>query len=303
MPIRFICEQCGQKLSVSSRVAGRRVKCPKCKETIKIPSESTTEEKEPAAVSEESAHDASASGESTSDASESNLNFNENPFAQFAVYDRDDDWIYEEDLEFESPKDERPLDTTKLAVSRNILYMQGALLGIVAIGCFIFGIVVGMATAPRGAGENDGPIACVIKGKLAYRDDGNDVPDEGAVIIVLPQDARPDPTAKVPVDTLRPDVTPPAEDDLALRQIRELGGEYTRANEDGEYELRVPDRGAYFVLFLSRNARLDDNEHPEPGDLAQMGRYFLPPAQLIGTNRYQWRDETVRRDRTLNTLF
>jgi phage FluMu protein Com len=297
MPIRFVCEHCGQKLSVSSRVAGRRAKCPKCKETIKIPSESTTEEREPAAVAEEPAHQ-----EAPRDASSPNLDFTENPFAQFAVYD-DDEWIYEDDLEFETPKDSRPLDTTKLAVSRNVLYLQGALLGVVAIGCFIFGIVVGAAMAPQGAGEAEGPMACVIKGKLAYLEGGKQVPDEGAVVIVLPQDARPDPNAKVPIDTLRPEVTPPNEDDLALRQIRELGGDYTRANEGGEYELRVPDRGAYFVLFLSNNARLSHDEQPEESHLAQMGRYFLFAEQLIGSNCYEWRDETVRHDRTLSFLF
>ena len=147
MPIRFVCEHCGQKLSVSSRVAGRKAKCPKCKEKIAIPEESEQPEKATSAVSEKS-----SGGDAEERASDSGEHLDENPFAQFAVYDdhNDDEWIYEEDLEIETPKDDRPLDPTKLAVSRRVLYMQGSLLGIVALGCFVFGIIVGFATAPRG---------------------------------------------------------------------------------------------------------------------------------------------------------
>ena len=31
MPIKFVCEHCGQRLNVSSKQAGLRAKCPKCK--------------------------------------------------------------------------------------------------------------------------------------------------------------------------------------------------------------------------------------------------------------------------------
>ena len=107
----------------------------------------------------------------------------------------------------------------------------------------------------------------------------------------------------MPIQSLRPEVTAPNDNDLALLRIRELGGDYTRANESGEYEIQVPDRGEYFVLFLSRNAQRADNEQAELSDVAQMGGYFLVPSQLLGSNCYEWRREVVRRDREITALF
>lgn len=42
MPIKFYCDQCGQKLSISSKKAGKTVACPACRARITIPAESET---------------------------------------------------------------------------------------------------------------------------------------------------------------------------------------------------------------------------------------------------------------------
>src|SRR5687767_13933737 len=37
MPIRFVCNHCGQKLSVGSHKAGQKANCPRCKESVRVP--------------------------------------------------------------------------------------------------------------------------------------------------------------------------------------------------------------------------------------------------------------------------
>src|SRR4051812_30997838 len=37
MPIRFTCPACGQKLSVAERLAGNRLECPHCKQSLIVP--------------------------------------------------------------------------------------------------------------------------------------------------------------------------------------------------------------------------------------------------------------------------
>ncbi|WP_339734420.1 biopolymer transporter ExbD [uncultured Gimesia sp.] len=46
MPIKFYCNQCGQKLSVASKKAGKSVSCPACHGQITIPSESQSRRSE-----------------------------------------------------------------------------------------------------------------------------------------------------------------------------------------------------------------------------------------------------------------
>src|SRR6185369_9352245 len=70
MPIRFSCPHCSQKLSVSTRKAGKTANCPRCKKELTVPAP------EASALSGGEAASTSEEGENEDD-----------PYAQFVVYD------------------------------------------------------------------------------------------------------------------------------------------------------------------------------------------------------------------------
>ena len=121
------------------------------------------------------------------------------------------------------------------------------------------------------------------------------------MIAVLPQTERLEERAAIV--GLRPSDPPPEAMQRGVEIIRTIGGAYTRADEQGRYQLRLPDRGNYYVLVVSnhaQNASLDEIKTP---DLLKMGRYFDTPADLLGKQKYQWTEANIRADRKLNVDF
>lgn len=340
MPIKFACEHCGQVLSVSSTKAGKGAKCPKCHQGITVPTaesaaatlaarkgtaDATVTPRKPApefpappplAISPTSVaiapppeigaparDEPPAVGISISaPAMAESGDETDDPFAQFVVYDDGTEIVYASDDE-ELPEQSDEIDRDSLAVPRRVLYLQGVLLGMVAIVCFTLGVIVGGAT-------NSGPTSqgpriarpCQVSGSVAFKDRRKETtPDDGSVVILLPQDARPD--EKTQVLGLRPDDPTPDGSHSALAAIRSLGGDYARADTDGRFKLRVADTGPYFVLFISRNNKRKSGETLKTADLAQLGRYFSDAADLIGENRYRWTVERIQNDRMLNVEF
>lgn len=294
MPIRFACEHCGARLSVSSRKAGARAKCPKCQEPIAVPASEEDEQPSDAAQEEQETDEPTGQQE------------HEDPFSQFVVYDDETELVYATEDEEETPyAEDVPVDPTKVAVPRRILYMQGALLGVVAVVCFVLGVIVGMGTS--GPSGDDVAQECFISGKIALGNGGDtSTPDEGAVAIVVPKNEHPE--QKADIDGLRPQDPQPDEEHPGLQAIRSIGGDYTRADENGRFRLRVRDKGEYFLFVISANRTRSDDM--QPNDLAQIGRFFQLISQLtpdlpdlLGGNDYRWQEETIRRDRELNFLF
>jgi phage FluMu protein Com len=223
------------------------------------------------------------------------------PFAQFVVYDDGAELVYAADTNDAYDRD-AGVDRDALAVPRRVLYMQGVLLAVVALVCFVLGVLVGSAT---NSGGNAGPRVarpCQVSGSVVFRDRRKEAsPDDGAVVILLPQDARPD--EKAEVLGLRPDDPTPDSEHPALAAIRSLGGDYARADSQGRFKLRVSDSGPYYVLFISRNTKRKTGETFKTADLAQLGRYFSDAAGLIGESRYRWKVERIQGDRLLSEEF
>ena len=69
MPIRFRCSACQQVLSVSSRKAGQKVRCPACQASLKIPTPKDQAEPQPIEEPDPSAKSAAATGSEVEDAS------------------------------------------------------------------------------------------------------------------------------------------------------------------------------------------------------------------------------------------
>lgn len=187
-----------------------------------------------------------------------------------------------------------------VCVPRYVIYLQGFLLGAVALIFFVFGLVIGSASRPE-AGVAAAQ-ACTISGTVVYDDgDRQTIPDEASVAIALPVSTRPD--QKASADGLRPADPARSETYPSMATIRSLGGDYARVDRRGKYRLRVTAPGRYYVLIVSHHARRASDEQPEVNDLAQIGRYIVPATSLLDSQQYTWQEVRVRQDVELNYRF
>lgn len=302
MPIKFGCEHCGARLSVSSRKAGLEAKCPKCRRMLQIPvpdqaSETAAAQRDAAGTPDELPEAAGRAAEQPSGHPA------DDRLSEFLVFDSEAELIYAADDEDSALQAgfRASLDPHKVAVPRSILYMQGALLGLVALASLLIGLLLGRGLSPQTSGEDDQPQACFVSGKVALATaNGETIPDVGAVVLIVPRDMRPEQKAKMV--GLRPQDTPPDADHAGLQTLYGLGGDYARTDAAGRFQLRVPDRGHYFLLAISARAGQDDREQPK-ATLAQIGRFFELTPKMFEGHAVRWQEEQVRRDRQVNIVF
>lgn len=306
MPIVFRCEHCTQKLRVSSRKAGHRGKCPKCEQPFTVPTVAvapTPSAKSPTAtpppVPGDSAPAPAGSVPTPPPPPE--------PVTSFVAITTDDETeILYDDQEFDAPHESYGhVDPRKVAVSRKILIAQGVLLAVVAVCGFAFGLLIGRGGGGSTTRSGDGmPTPCVVTGKISYTtESGQKFPDEGAVVYIVPQSEKPDLDEKIAPAGLRPTDALPGENHAGLQMIRQLGGAHTRADANGDFRLRLPRSGKFFVLVISKSGRRKSNVDITRADLAQMGRYFLPVTDLVTDRRYRWLSEEIYHDRRLNVVL
>ncbi len=282
MPIRFSCPHCTQKLSVSTRKAGKSANCPRCKKELTVPAP------EPAA--------AQGGGEAATAIAEEGEN-EDDPYSQFVVYD-ETELVYDDAASARHPGG-TPSVHDRVSVPRYVLYTQGLLLGAVALTCFIFGVLTGgtFFSAPATAGK--GP--CTITGTVRYASGNQRLPDEGAVIIVLP-DTK-DAGQRASATGMRPDEPVPETPVVGVQQIRDMGGAYTRAGPQGDFSVNLAAGGKYYVLVLSNHARRTGNEEVKVTDVRTLGRFVDGAIDLLADSKYRLTSETVRGDRTFTAQF
>jgi len=294
MPIRFPCEHCDRVLKVSSSKIGRSGKCPNCQGPIKVP------QAEAALSLMKKRKEAAPPRDETEPAEEEF-----DPFAEFVVYDDaddGDDYYYESNAGYAPAADSRTLDPTRLAVSRSVIYMQGALLGIVALICFTLGAVVGGLFAPRPIDEEEIKGPFFVSGEVRFNPDNRTTSfDDGAVVVVLPKDAAPE--RKVSSEGLR------ARDDVEfdptdqLRPLLEAGGVYTRVDMQGHYSVKVLSPGKYLVLVISRRGSRPEDRQMPLSDVAIIGKYFNDAYEFVGDRQYELVEQTIRRDQHHDVVF
>jgi len=300
MPIKFACEHCGARLSVSSRKAGAQAKCPKCQRVLQIPD---SDQDGGVAVTIASAAPVAPTQPAYNPPTSAVGRAADDPLSEFLVYDSESELIYatDDDEIAASAGFRASLDPHKVAVPRSILYMQGVLLGLVALTSLLIGILVGRGLSGGAPSEDDGPQACLVTGEVALvAASGEASPDSGAVVLIVPRDMRPERQAKMV--GLRPQDPPPASDHAGLQTLYGLGGDYARTDAAGRFQLRVPDRGHYFLLAISAHAGQDDREQPK-ATLAQIGRFFELTPKMFEGHAVRWQEEHIRRDRQVNIAF
>lgn len=176
-------------------------------------------------------------------------------------------------------------------LKRNAIYVQAVLLLAMGTLGFALGYMLGQArvgSKPAGAAEGDAqtpPI--VVQGTLVYeRAPGELIGDADAVAIALPVDRKPDirlqPRGLRPDDRWERDRTP------GLDAIMRLGGDYARANEEGQVELVVRTAGDYYLLLISKHADRRPGDSARPRDATELSAYFESPLDLLGTKKYDW---------------
>ena len=78
-----------------------------------------------------------------------------------------------------------------------------------------------------------------------------------------------------------------------VRLIRELGGQYARADARGEFDMLLPDQGTYRVLIISANARRPEGATFDEIDAEEIGEYFDLVEEQIGRQQYRWTKEEI----------
>lgn len=288
--IRFACQQCDQLLSVGASKVGRTIKCPQCAHVNTVPTA-------------DSAKQQIAERKKRKEAKRQKLQESTDDFSQFAVFDQDNEFVFEQEGDAGYYFDKN-LDLTKIAVSRRVVYAQGILLGVVAIGMFAFGWFVGSATTTPGPSPEEDLTPRIVRGTLTFTDSaGRDQPDAGSVVIMVPEELRPGPDDKVDIEGLRPDDPLPGENHPALQRIAVMGGAYARTDAEGEYRLQLPKRGAYFLLIISGNMHRSGADELNKEHLAQMGRYFIRATDLLGDRRFRWTEERIGQDVRRDYVF
>jgi hypothetical protein len=85
--------------------------------------------------------------------------------------------------------------------------------------------------------------------------------------------------------------------------IRQLGGEYARADALGNFSLVVPDRGKYHLLIISNHTTRPEGAEIGEADLSDMQQYFSMTALLIGRQKYSWSVRELNNDLRIDHDF
>ncbi len=305
MPIRFACNACGQKLSISTRQAGNQVTCPRCQKPTLVPKEEV-----PAPAKPPASAVAAAPQEATSPVPSTEPEVAPPPVVELGGPSGDDDMpaflLY--DTPQESPHASAysgklpDVFQRTITIPRYVIYAQGALLAVVAIVSLGLGMMIG-GTMSGGPGAEStaaaGPFN--IQGTITYGQNNRRLADEGALVAILP-DTK-DPGARVKPLGLRPS-DPPGSDAarMAADQIRNMGGGLTYVDAKGNYQLQIPSGGKFFLLVISAHQRRG-NEEVSVDDIRRIGRFFEGATDLLGESRFRFSNRTIKADARFNEVF
>jgi hypothetical protein len=296
MPIRFVCNHCGQKLSVGSHKAGQKANCPRCKESVRVPGEANKPGRDVAASM-------------LVIAGEPEMSAPEEPFAppvaneqspletSELVFDTSSSTIADANPE---PSVVQRTDYNLVSFPRYVLYAQAGLIAGVAIVCFTLGALMGAAFS----GGADGPAAakpCTISGYVQVTEGVTKKGDEGAVIILLPQDVQKI-EERSPVEGMRPRDPVPAETHRGLLLLKNHGGGYGRANKEGKYQVRVPRQGKYYMIVISKT-KTGAADNVDAFHKLKIASFFENANDLIGSQKYRFTEEKFLADRKIDVSF
>lgn len=293
MPVRFRCPQCQQRLSIGSHKSGTIIECPTCKEQVRVPDDSellSTKNATPSDATSGLEAEKQIDSLATAPAPAANTVTAPQPIEPPPQPEKQAAPVW-------LPK----LDESHVSVPRYVIYLQGLLLGGVALVCLILGIFLGRAFSPTTSPIDPATMPCVVKGRVEYEDSqGERQPDLGGLILALPVGNQPE--KSVPAEGLGIDDAPPKADHLGLRELESIGARIARVDPTGRYELRVPRGGKFLIVAISKTARRGEVQH-KANITSEIGKYIAPATRLLGDHRYQMENPTLRDERTIDFVF
>jgi len=177
-------------------------------------------------------------------------------------------------------------------VSRKLIYGQAALLGISSATFFMMGMMVGNLTSSSTADGSPAAVAsayaedCRISGVVTVKREGKEVPDVGAVVVLLPR--RSTPEKRQPPGLIMPQ-TFVALDNPAIEAIHTAGGAVVRADADGKFNVLVDQGRDYRLLVLSKS-RSSSGRQLTDQQSEMLEAWFAPSEKLVRDNDFLWRE-------------
>jgi hypothetical protein len=195
-------------------------------------------------------------------------------------------------------RDDQPSSYSEvLLIRRRTLYLQAALICLMAVVGLLGGYFIGRSIGPVQTAPPTADSSVQIVGTLSYHNArGEETPDSGAVVIALPVDLPVNRQGNLASAGLGPH-TPREAGHVAEMAIEELGGKYDRTDGLGNFVLKLPKPGRYHLLFISRGAERQGGQPVPAAQLKEMQRFFTAPSDLIGSNRYTWAQREIREPR------
>lgn len=267
--------------------------CPKCEQTLTVPtpSKGTSAQREGKRKQGKTSVPPVAS--------------QNNPFAEFEVFDlpptESDKASHEQRVSRIRQIENQAVNPSTLAVPRHVLYLQGGLLLALAVVAFALGLLVGGQGGLRNDRGAAGLQPVTVSGKVTYLSDaGMTNKDHGCVVILLPRLSAL--SAKIPVEGLHPvDGEPPLTPPPGIAKIKGISGGHDWTDGKGEFQVKLPAGGRFFLLVISSNK--DRSHNIDIRELAEMGEYFDSPKELLGDREYRWSKEVIRDDRVIPVKF
>ncbi len=167
-------------------------------------------------------------------------------------------------------------------VSRTAVFLQAALMLLGALLLGWGGYYLGSRRAEPVVQLEEGQV--LLSGTVLYWNQQRQVvPDQGAVVLLLPVGRRP--ARPLSARVFQPGQSPRNNDPNVLR-LEEWGGAVARVDTAGNYRLAVPGAGTYWVLILSRHARRPRDRSVEKQTMHFLQQWFSPAGVLVGRSKY-----------------
>lgn len=341
MPIKFRCDDCRQLLGIARRKAGTEVNCPRCGKILVVPPEDQVDEGDDSPEPAESSTPALLERDDF-DALLSAPQRVRVPVAQKAEAEPARNGGVGLAIDRSTPivSTEGPMPFTqrqreKLRTSPAVKPWQLAALAVVSLlGAFLLGIVVGRevfpdcGSAPASArnvaafeelnpqeplkqAENkpepakavvdDSEMAKLI-GNITYKQDGQERPDEGSVVLIFDSKERPE--RKFDVRGLRPSDKGQA-GQPGVDQLRRFGGQIAYVDSNGQCQTASNKTGYHWVLILSNHLQLPPGHEIYTTDQTILRRYFTDIDALIENRQYFLlnRDLQINKPQDLKLTF
>ena len=191
----------------------------------------------------------------------------------------------------DSPASETTRRQDLVSLPRWIVYFQGAFLGVVATTFFVFGMMVGSLTSE--SSETNGSVfVAEVKGVISVGQADAQVPDEGAVVLLLPENRRV--AERISPASIHPESFEPL-DNPVIQLVNSLGGSVVRADDSGKFNLQIDGPESFTLLVISRT-KLKESPHPlTKRQKAELANIFRPVESLIGEHEFMFSRVVVDR--------